>query len=267
MHFLSLWRKDFRYFLKKHVGRLSENSGVTRLVDALIDEQKTSFLKGNFWMQLRKHDPDLLARNIYERLLPTDRSLSEIFKAIIEEACLIRGYRKCMVKFPVYVSQMDFLRQCYPKAPIVHITRDPRAIAASKTNDPGGVGKFIKQHPWMEPSLRMAALLFVVMQYNLAARTHQKHSGQHHYQLFYYEDLLANPEKVIAELCEFAELIWSESMLDPKSGQPSSLTGQRRSGFDPNAASRWKDVLSNREVRFIEFMTKSAQAKYGFHRR
>lgn len=264
MHFLSPWRKDFRYFQRKFAGDISVDSELMKLVDALMERDNTTCLKGNFWIQLGKVEPDRLAENIYNRLRPTDRSLGEIFCALVEESCIVRGYSRCMVKFPVYVSQMDRLRCWYPKAPIVHITRDPRAIAASKTNDPGGTGGLITKWPWMKYPLRVASELFVVLQYNLASVTHQKNLNDDHYQLFYYEDLMTDPEATTRKLCQFAGLQWSESMLQPKLAQPSSITGVRRGGIDAKSVARWREALSSAEIQFITRMTRTARSRYGF---
>jgi hypothetical protein len=213
---------------------------------------------------LTRVEPEHLASNIYNRLLSTDRSLKEIFKALIEEACEVRGHQKCMVKFPVHVSQTSQLRNWYPEVPIIHITRDPRAIAASKTNDPGGTGGLIEKWPWMKYPLRVASEAFVVFQYNMAAKIHEKSKNSDNYQLFSYEDLMADPEGTIRRLCDFAGLKWSPSMLQPKLGQPSSITGIRRGGIDAKSAERWKNVLSKTEIKVITDLTRSGRARYNF---
>lgn len=264
MHFLSPWRKDFRYFQRHYVGDIANDDNLMKLVDSLMERDKTSCLKGNFWIQLAKVEPERLAGNIYDRLLPTDRSLGQVFTALLEEACAIRGYQRYMVKFPVYVSQLAQLRAWYPEAPIVHITRDPRAIAASKTNDPGGTGGLIARWPWMRYPLRIASEAFVIMQYNLAARIHEKYKNSANYQLFSYEDLMANPQEVIARLCGFAGLQWTDNMLQPKLGQPSSITGVRRGGIDAKGVAKWKEVLSSTEIKVITRMTQGGRARYNF---
>ena len=57
------------------------------------------------------------------------------------------------------------------------------------------------------------------------------------YRLFRYEDLLADPERVLRELCDFIETDFTEEMLEPQKGrhehQPSSLTGKQQKAFDP----------------------------------
>lgn len=264
MHFLSVWRYDFRSFRKQYAGDLSQDANLERLVDALFDREKTQRLKGNFWKQILRVDPQQLQVNILERLRTSPRNDGDIFRALIEEACLIRGYQRCMVKFPVYITQIKTLRGWYPHKPIVHITRDPRAIAASKTNDPGGTRKLLQRWPWLKVPIRFGAELFVVMQYNLASRVHTKMRDTQYYRLFYYEDLVADPQVTLTELCRFADLNWSDQMLSPEAGEASSITAQRRGGIDRRSTMGWMKALSPGEVNLITRLTRTGRNHYQF---
>jgi hypothetical protein len=53
-------------------------------------------------------------------------------------------------------------------------------------------------------------------------------------------------------------------MLQPKLGQPSSITGVRRGGIDARGVAKWKEVLSSTEVKVITRMTEGGRSRYGF---
>ena len=151
----------------------------------------------------------------------------------------------------------------------MHITRDARAMAMSKTNDPSGTALKILEHPRLAWFIKKAAIWFVIAQYRWTARLHLKYKGLPNYRLFRYEDLLFDPERTLRELCSFIEVPFSAAMLEPQSGrhehQPSSLTGRRRKAFDPAAASRWREVISPFDNRIISALTKNSMKALGYN--
>ena len=118
----------------------------------------------------------------------------------------------------------------------------------SKTNDPSGTAIKVVEHPRLGWFIRKAAVWFAIAQYRQTAKIHKQLKSLANYRLFRYEDLLFDPEETLRELCSFIEVPFSEAMLEPQSGrhdhQPSSLTGKRKRAFDPEAATRWRDVIS-----------------------
>jgi hypothetical protein len=108
-----------------------------------------------------------------------------------------------------------------------------------------------------------------IIQYRLSAELHLRFKKLSNYRLFRYEDLLAEPEKVLRELCEFIETDFSEEMLEPEKGrhehQPSSLTGKRQKAFDPKAAIRWQTVISRVDYWLITSLTRGSMRKLGYN--
>jgi hypothetical protein len=157
----------------------------------------------------------------------------------------------------------------FPNCKIVHITRDPRALAMSKSNDPAGTAIKVVEHPRLAWFIRKAAVWFTIIQYRLTAKLHSRFRELRNYKLFRYEDLLAEPERVLRELCDFIEVDFTEDMLEPQKGQhehqPSSLTGKRQKAFDPEAATRWKTVISPIDNLIICCLTKRSMKKLGYN--
>ena len=147
---------------------------------------------------------------------------------------------------------------------IVFITRDPRSLAASKSNDPHGVANAITNHPWMKSFLPFLGKYFAVFQYIWTSHLHLRYDGMPNYSLFKYEDLMSNSEETVKDLCEFCDLDYHPSMLNPSAGQPSSITGKKASGIDSSRAEGWRKILSSRESRFIEFLTRGSMKRFGY---
>lgn len=267
MFFLRPWRKDFRYFYRKKVGDLSINKNISKMITLIFSDKKKSGIDETFWEDIGKLNNENLKDKLYNRIKESDRSIESIFKIIIEETTKFKGYNRCFVKFPVNFNYIPKLLQWYPQCKVLHITRDPRATAISKTNDPGGTARLIKRYSQISHLsyfIKKIMIFFVIFQYNWESKVHIKCKKYQNYKLFRYEDLLLNPEKTIRELCDFSEIEFNKKMLYPGEGEESSLTGKKRKGFDKKAASRWKKVISPFEKKIVTFFTKNSMERFGY---
>lgn len=265
MHFLTPFRKDFRYFLRKHVGDLSSEENINKMIELIFSSEPVSGITGPFWhYDIAQVNTPRLKKILFNKIKESDKSIESIFKIFIEEITYFKGYTRSCMKFPVYINHVPQLLQWYPECKIIHIIRDPRAIAASRTNDPGGTQQKIKKYPYLAFVIRKLMIFFVIAQYIWASRLHCKYKNIKNYSLFCYEDLLAEPESVVKKLCEFTEIDFVPEMLAPKEGQASSITGKKRKGFDKKAASRWRNVISPFEGKIITLFTQGSMKRFGY---
>jgi hypothetical protein len=256
MHFLTPpWRRDFRYFLRTTVGNLSEEENVRAMVDLMFSGKRIPGIHGDFWYwEARNYDSPDLKERICGRIRASDRSLGSIFKALIEEMQCYQGFERCCVHFPVFVNYIPRLREWYPNGKIVHVTRDARAMAVSRACFKG------------ERRLRnrRMTMLFAGLQYVWTSRLHRKYEGSENYALFRYEDLLADPEGTVRQLCDFAEIDFVPEMLEPRMGQASSITKKKSSGFNKIAATHWRRAISPLEERAITLLTRRSMERFGY---
>lgn len=262
-------QRDFRLFLGRYLA--------DRYADPLVMAERcfsrvpTRGLDGAFWRfeGIPAVDNPQLKHRVAERVGGSDRSLGSVARIIIEELTQFSGCVRACVKFPVDVRHTAKLFEWFPGCKVVHITRDPRGLAMSKSNDPSGTALKIKRHPGFSWLLRKAALLHVIKEYQAAARLHQKLERVSGYRLFRYEDLLAHPEKTIRELCDFIGVDFSADMLRPEKGrhehQPSSLTGKQQKAFDRAAAVRWQKVISPIDNLLILALTSKSMKRLGYN--
>jgi hypothetical protein len=269
--FLSDWtHKDFRYFLGTQVGDLASDQNVDKMVEFCFAKKELPGLDSTFWRFKNiaaVNDPEL-KREISRRIRESDRSLGAIARIFIEEITRYSGYGRACVKFPVDAGHIPELLQWFPDSKIIHITRDPRAVAMSKTNDPSGTVIKILEHPRLAWLIRKLSVWLVIAQYRRTARIHWRFRHVGNYKLFRYEDLLAEPEKTLRSLCEFIDVDFTQDLLHPEAGhhehQPSSLTGTQRKAFDPIAAVRWQDVIPAFDKWLITKLTKGSMRTLGY---
>lgn len=263
-------QKDFQYFLKTQVGDLSNDANVDKMVRLCFSQAGLPGLGGAMWRfeGLNVAKESSLHREVTLRIRKSERTLGAIVRIIIEELTRFAHCSRACVKFPVELRHTAELMRWFPEGKVVHITRDPRGLAMSKSNDPYGTGPMVIRHPYTSWLIRKAALSLVVAQYRFSARIHRTMDGLANYRLFRYEDLLAEPEKTLRELCRFVESDFAEDMLQPERGQhehqASSLTGKQQKAFDAEAAVRWQKVISPIDNLLITSLTRSSMTRLGY---
>jgi Sulfotransferase family len=263
--------KDFCWFLKHCVGDLSVEQNVDKMVKLCFARQSLPGLDSTFWRfeNIRAADDPQLKREISCRVKQSDRSLGVIARILIEEITRFSGCDRACVKFPVDIGHIPELLAWFPGCRIMHITRDPRALAMSKTNDPSGTAIRVRQHPRLTWLIQKLSVWFVIAQYRRTARLHRRFRHLPNYRLFRYEDLLAEPEKTLRSLCEFIDVAFTQELLHPEAGvhlhQPSSLTGKQKKSFDPAAAVRWQQVIPAFDKWLITSLTKRSMRRLGYN--
>jgi len=213
-------------------------------------EKNSPGLETTFWRfdGVAVIDNPELKPAIARRVKESDRSVGAVATIIIEELVRLSGGSRAVAPFPVDIPYVPELMQWFPDARIMHITRDPRALAVSKFNDPNGTSRLVSRFPRLGWLIRKMMVGFIIVEYRKFARYHRRYKNFKNYRLFRYEDLLADPEKTLREACSFTECPFTPDILEPEKGQHgnqiSSLTGKRTKSFDNDAALRWQKVIS-----------------------
>jgi hypothetical protein len=147
---------------------------------------------------------------------------------------------------------------CFPDARIIHLIRDPRDRYASALkrwrSNRGGVGS------------ATAAWLASV---ELGARNTKRYPGR--YRLLRYEDLVRDPEGELRSVCEFIGEPYEPAMLgmagatDFRDAGGNSSYGKFSTGeISPRSVGRYREVLSDRQVAFVQRTAGRAMADLGY---
>ena len=243
---------------------------VNTLVELCFSRKNIPGLEGSFWRfeGISVVDDPALRKEVARRIMESSKSVGAIARIIIEEITRFTGCERACMKFPVNVEHIPELTEWFPDCKIVHITRDPRALAMSKSNDPFGTAIKLLQHPRLAWLIRKMSIWFVIAQYRRSARVHRQLQQLSNYKLFRYEDLLAEPEKTLRKLCKFIDVDFTRQLLHPERGihlhQASSLTGKQKKAFDPSAAVRWQKVMPAFDKWLITNLTKRSMRTLGY---
>ncbi len=136
------------------------------------------------------------------------------------------------------LDEMDCANSWFPEARFLHIVRDGRDVALSHETMPYGAGNTLEcaEH-WTQrihANLKMGSML---------------HADRYH--VIRYEDLVTKTEETLREICRFAGLSYSESMLSYMTMVEDKIPSDKRWLWpalakrpDPAKAFRWKNNMS-----------------------
>lgn len=156
------------------------------------------------------------------------------------------------------------IRQWYPNAKFIHILRDPRDNWSSLLS--GWKKRY--QH-FNDDNNRLKQSMIdrgrIGFEYALI---NQKIYGKENYFVCKYEDLVAEPEKYMKQVCEFLQIQYSESLLYPtvcgKFWPGNNFEGKVFKKPSSENVGRWKDRISKEDAALMEFHFKEVMEKFDY---
>jgi hypothetical protein len=195
-------------------------------------------------------DADASRRRI---LLLAEHDYQDIFSALLRMYAEERGKARWGEKTPTHYLYLDALLRWFPRARILYVVRDPRAVVASRLRmpwRPRGVDDVAGQ--WRD-SIR------ILDAWGDDGRVHEVR----------YEALVRAPEPTLRDVCEFLDeeyipvmLEYTEAARPLIAGKPwndDALQSPNRTNID-----RWTSQLSPHDVAMIEYLAGKEMAGHGY---
>ncbi|MFQ5352993.1 MAG: sulfotransferase, partial [Candidatus Binatia bacterium] len=177
------------------------------------------------------------------------RSFREIVDRLFSAWAAAKGKPRWGDKTPHYARHMPLLAELFPQCRIIHILRDGRDVALSWLRIGFGPNNLYSAARAWERSVR-------------AARNDSTLLPEGSYCEIRFEDLVANPESALREICTFIGESFDPAVLKPSplpesgarrySYTPNPLLGvdqavRRRSGIISSNTGGWREMLSDAE--------------------
>ncbi len=177
--------------------------------------------------------------------MPTGDAIGAIFEAYAELA----GKPRWGDKTPMYMRHLGLLERLFPDAQYVHLVRDGRDAALSFLDMPEGT--FTRT--WAHPTTPAQFACLWAKEVS-DARALGRRVGTARYHEVRYEQLVGDPESVVAGICSFAELPFEFDMLAyADSVDVSGKPHQQRLLRPPTAGVRsWRQDMAPDDVRAFE---------------
>ena len=138
----------------------------------------------------------------------------------------------------------DRLRFLWPEARYIHLMRDPRDVARSVVQKGWAGNVYQASEFWIDAERCWDSLV--------------PHLGRDQAIEFHYEDLVRRTEPVLAEICRFVGVEYSEKMLEYPADAPQYPPP------DPRLVAQWKAKLSAWDVALVEVRTAGLMERRGY---
>ncbi len=187
------------------------------------------------------------------------RDFAALVRVLYAAYASARGKHRYGDKTPNYVLDLPLIARLFPEARFVHVVRDGRDVALSVTE--------IEQ--WGPSKIEGAAHYWV--RHVEAGRRAGTALGADRYLEVRYDDLVADPELTLHEVCAFVDLPFARSMLT----YPERFDDLVSSNMQPELHERlrrpptqglrsWREQMSRVDVAAFEAIAGDALAKFGF---
>jgi hypothetical protein len=241
-------------------GDLRTDAGLARVVDAVYASRGKSF-----WSRFAA----TVDRAAFERALREgERSERGLFEAAMRT--FAGGRPVAGDKTPEHITAVPTLLAWFPGARVVHTFRDPRAIYVSlrqKERDEA-LGRWGRLARRSGPLFELYASTALAFRWRQMARLHRRYAAAYpdRYRLQRFEDLLADPERVVADLCDFIGIPFQPDMLDQVVHNSSYAPKRSGAGIDRAAAERWRGRLPRSTERWLSLLCGRDLEEFGYRR-
>ncbi len=170
-------------------------------------------------------------------------------------------------KTPGHVRRIPELHRLWPGARFVHIVRDGRDVGLSVLGWDRASKLADRLATWDEDPLSTVALWWEDMV--RAGREAGARLGPDLYHELRYEDLISAPEKECAELCDFLDLPYEESMLNFHEGKTKAEPGlsAKKAWLPVTTGLRdWRGQMSERDKERFEAAVGETLEELGYER-
>ncbi len=188
-------------------------------------------------------------------------TLGEAIGAVYELYAERHGKVRWGDKTPMYMQHLRLLERLFPTAHFVHLVRDGRDAALSFLAMPAGV----ITRTWATP--RSAADFACQWKTEVqAARRLGERVGAERYLEVHYEALVADPERVLREICAFAGLRYEDEMLAYAGNVDlSDKPHQQSLARPPTAGLRdWRTQMTGEDVEAFEAVAGDLLRELGY---
>jgi hypothetical protein len=186
---------------------------------------------------------------------------SEAIRQIFALYAEARGKRRYAEKTPINIMNIPLLATLFPESRFIHLIRDGRDVALSYLDTDFGVD-----------TVPHAAIYW--RRFVREGRRAGRRLGPARYREVRYEELLADPERTLRELCQFVDLPYAPSMLEypERANELMADVPHRehhtRLALPPTAGLRdWRRDMDGPDVELFEAIAGDLLDELGYERR
>jgi hypothetical protein len=175
------------------------------------------------------------------------------------------GKLRWVEKTPKNATILPFLFKYFPKGKFIHIIRDGRDVACSLRNHP----KYFYKNGERIPSAINKPISQCVMRWVYDVRAALLFRGDSRYLEIKYEELVAQPEKIMKQVFSFLELPFEETVLktnteEKKDAEYFLPSARAVESIDEASIGRYTKDLTKAEAKVVEKRAGELLRKFGY---
>jgi len=210
-----------------------------------------------------------------EQLQNVAKRLGGTADAYLAAYCTIKaeqhGKKRWGEKTPRHVYRIADMLEAFPKARVVYIVRDPRAVVASY-RDFKSHGDFSdemrKAFEADEERARRSYHVYIIsLMWRSAVRAGREAAarfGEDRVRIIRYEDLVGDSESVLKSISAFLDLEFAPSMLEVAMNNSSYNRVDAGKGISSDAVKRWLKKLAPHEIAAIQKRCRCEMKHFGY---
>ena len=192
----------------------------------------------------------------------------ELYKLFCLNECKLHGKSVPCKQTPQNIFSIASILEHIPESKILIMVRDPREVLLSQKNKWKRRALSGGEIPFLE-SIRARFNYHPVTIsriWNATFKEGLKYENHPAVKIVYYEQLIGNPEHVIAEVSQFCGINYSSALLDiPVVGSSNFQDAVQTRGIDTKKTGQWnKGGLSDEEIQICETINAEDMRKAGY---
>lgn len=198
---------------------------------------------------------DLLDSEEMRSQLAYGSGYAQVVNLILGGIAARDGKNRWGEKSPAHIFRIAEIRACFPNAQIIHIVRDPRAVACSSIKAFSG-GQFSDWNVY-------CAARYWLRCFKIHGQQQLKEVGLGRYLLVRFEDFVTRPEETLRGISSFLGLDFAPEMLKAhqtaakyvpmdSSGNMPALHALTQKPLDASRADAWRQILTREHAKLVE---------------
>lgn len=258
-------REGSRHYFR-NLGDLADDATIRRLVEFIYsgEYQRRSRARelSPYWRWLI---PSVPRDDLEQRLLTAERTERGLFASFMRAYADWRGRPVMGEKTPAHLAYVDTLLEWFPRAKVVHMIRDPRAVYVSDRHR----RTVRRRRPYSllmhVPGLFQSVLLVqTALIWRDAARRHFIYQARYpeSYRLVRFEDVVTRPEDTLNAVFDFLGLAMPADATQVEVYSHGFRVGEE--GIDAEAATRWRAHIHPLASRLLAFLLRGWMKRIGY---
>ncbi len=166
------------------------------------------------------HFLDLIERADMRHYLPrvavSTRQYSRAFIAVLDAVARQQNKRAWLEKTPRHLDHIDAIRAFVPEVKFIHLVRNGEDVIAS-------LYEVVNEHPERWPSISAGDVDSCINRWVQSIELSRRYVGTPDHVIVRYEHLVAAPDQVTQQLCQFIGVPFEPSMLESYADHAASL--------------------------------------------